>query len=130
MATPVIYANNITVGESDINKFFSVFLSEASATPVTVSYQTFSGTAGGFDVLGQSGLITFAAGETVKTVPFTLINDLTVEAVESFGLQLFSPSANALIGNNLAFATIIDNDAPTGTPVVSINDFVVDEATP
>ena len=32
MATPVIYAKNITVGESDINKSFSVFLSEASAT--------------------------------------------------------------------------------------------------
>ena len=130
MATPVIYAKNITVGESDVNKSFSVFLSEASATPVTVSYQIFSGTAGvNFDVLGQQGAITFAAGETVKTVAFTLINDVTVEAVESFGLQLFSPSANALIGNNLTFATIIDNDAPTGTPVVSISDFVVDEAT-
>ncbi len=130
MATPVIYAKNITVGESDVNKSFTVFLSEASATPVTVSYQTFNGTAvGNLDVLGQSGLITFAAGETVKTVAFTLINDLTAEATENFGLQLFSPSANALIGNNLTFATIIDNDAPTGTPVVTINDFVVDEAT-
>ena len=130
MATPVIYAKNITVGESDVNKSFSVFLSEASATPVTVSYTTFSGTAvGGFDIIGQSGSLTFAAGETFKSVPITLINDLTVEAVESFGLQLFNPSANALIGNNLTFATIIDNDAPTGTPVVTINDFVVDEAT-
>jgi uncharacterized protein (DUF1778 family) len=44
-------------------------------------------------------------------------------------LNLFSPSANAEIGNSVAVATIIDNDAAAGTPVVTINDFVVDEAT-
>jgi hypothetical protein len=38
-------------------------------------------------------------------------------------------SANATIARDTATATIIDNDATAGTPVVTINDFVVDEAT-
>jgi hypothetical protein len=130
MATPVIYAKSITVGESDINKSFSVFLSEPSATPITVSWQLFSNTAtAGTDFLAQSGVLTFNPGITQLTIPFAVVNNSLPEPIENFGLQLFSPSANALIGNNLTFATIIDNDAPTGTPVVSINDFVVDEAT-
>jgi len=37
------------------------------------------------------------------------------------------PSTNAVIGNTVAVATIIDNDAPAGTAVVTINDFFVDE---
>ena len=55
---------------------------------------------------------------------------LTVEATEELHLAVVcNPSANATIARiHSATATIIDNDAPTGVPVVTINDFVVDEA--
>ncbi len=43
-------------------------------------------------------------------------------------MNLSTPSANATIARATATATIIDNDAPSGTPQVSINDLVVDEA--
>ena len=43
-------------------------------------------------------------------------------------MNLSSPSANATIARATATATIIDNDAQSGTPLVSINNFVVDEA--
>ena len=55
-----------------------------------------------------------------------IINDTVVEQKESFLLNLFSPT-NAVIGNSSAVATIIDNDGPSGTPVMSIGDRVVDE---
>jgi hypothetical protein len=65
----------------------------------------------------------------VKTVRVTLANDTAVEPTENFTLYLSGASANATIARDTATATIIDNDATSGTPVVTINDFVVDEAT-
>jgi hypothetical protein len=47
-----------------------------------------------------------------------------VEPTENFTLYLSGASANATIARNTATATIIDNDATAGTPVVTINDFV------
>ncbi|MEF8709213.1 MAG: Calx-beta domain-containing protein [Candidatus Accumulibacter propinquus] len=64
----------------------------------------------------------------VKTVRVTLTNDTAVEPTENFTLYLSGASANATIARDTATATIIDNDATSGTPVVTINDFVVDEA--
>ncbi|MBY0484699.1 Calx-beta domain-containing protein, partial [Nitrosomonas sp.] len=68
-----------------------------------------------------------APGEMVKTVRVSLLGGTTAEAAESFQLVLSSPSANATIVDGSALATIIDNDAPSGTPVASITDAIVDE---
>ena len=43
-------------------------------------------------------------------------------------MNLCLSSANATIARASATATIINNDAQTGTPQFSINDLVVDEA--
>jgi hypothetical protein len=64
-----------------------------------------------------------------QSISVPIIDNATAELPETFQLNLSSPSANAEIGNSVAVATIIDNDATAGTPVVTINDFVVDEAT-
>jgi hypothetical protein len=57
-----------------------------------------------------------------------LVDDAVQEGTEVFTMDLSSPSANATIARSSATATIIDNDAPSGTPQVSISDLVVDEA--
>ncbi|MER2623248.1 MAG: Calx-beta domain-containing protein, partial [Accumulibacter sp.] len=44
------------------------------------------------------------------------------------GLALSAPSANATLARSTAIATIIDNDATAGTPVVRVGDAVIDEA--
>ncbi|MBP6057462.1 MAG: hypothetical protein KA524_03425, partial [Nitrosomonas sp.] len=75
-----------------------------------------------------TGSLMFAPGEMVKTVRVSLLGGTTAEVAENFFLVLSAPSANATIADSFGLATIIDNDAPSGTPVVSINDFVVDEA--
>ena len=117
------------VDETQAYADFIDLLDAPNTGTVKVNYSTYAGTASNYsDFEPLSGDLTFAAGEMIKTVRVTLNNDTTVEAVENFTLYLSAPSANATIADNSATATIIDNDAPTGVPVVTINDFVVDEA--
>ncbi|MDH4560234.1 Calx-beta domain-containing protein [Pseudomonas sp. BN411] len=130
MAIPVIQVRRAVVGELNSEPTqFIVWLSEPSATPITVNWSLLAHTAtGGSDFTAASGTLTFDAGVTELTVPFVVNNDATPEGVETLKLQLSAPSVNALIGDTETTATIIDNDTPTATPRVSISDFVVDEA--
>ena len=112
---------------------FVVSLSAPSAQAVSVYYSSASGSAiqmgltGGPDFAATgSQLLSFAAGETVKTVRVALVDDSVAENVESFYLNLSNPT-NGVIGKSQGTATIIDNDGAAGTPVVSISDAVVDE---
>jgi hypothetical protein len=72
--------------------------------------------------------LTFAPGETVKTVRVQLRDASDPEGTEVFTMDLSAPSANATIARSSATATIIDNDAQSGTPIASIGDLVVDES--
>ncbi|MEF8709211.1 MAG: Calx-beta domain-containing protein [Candidatus Accumulibacter propinquus] len=128
VSTSNISVDDIVVGESQTYADFLVRLDQPNTGTVKVNYQTYAGTANSSDYVGQSGSLTFAAGEMVKTVRVTLTNDTAVEPTENFTLYLSGASANATIARDTATATIIDNDATSGTPVVTINDFVVDEA--
>ena len=124
-----ILVDDVVVGEQDGFAKFMIRLDASASAPVTVNYSTVNSTATGFsDYIPVSGTLTFAAGETVKTVSVQLVDDAVAEGTEVFTMNLSTPSANATIGRSSATATIIDNDAPSGTPQVSINDFVVDEA--
>src|SRR5262249_43552263 len=71
---------------------FSVTLDAASATPVTVSYATTDGTAvAGSDYVAASGTLTFAPGQTNRTILVDTLNDSVAESAESFTLTLSSP---------------------------------------
>ncbi|WP_040410111.1 Calx-beta domain-containing protein, partial [Asticcacaulis sp. AC402] len=80
------------------------------------------------DFVDLLGYLTFSPGETVKTVRIPITNDSLDEINEAFTLELYSPSNNVTLAKNIGTATIIDNDAPSGTPVISVIDFVIDEA--
>ena len=128
MASPVISVRNLLVSESDGVADFAVILSEASASPVIVSYNTGNATAAnGSDFTAASGTLTFAPGTTVQHVLVPIIDNAVAEPTESFFFNLFTPT-NAAIGNTSAVATIVDNDGVSGTPVMSVRDQVVDEA--
>jgi hypothetical protein len=76
---------------------FRVSLSSASATPVSVSYATADGTAGaGSDYVATSGTLTFAPGQTTRTVLVQTLSDTAAEGSETFVLNLTSPSGATL----------------------------------
>ncbi len=128
MTTPIIRVDNVVVGESDGFATFVVTLSAPSTSTVTVSFNDSNVTAAnGSDYTAQSGALSFTPGQTSQTIKVPIINDTVVEQKESFLLNLFSPT-NAVIGNSNAVATIVDNDGPSGTPVMSIGDRMVDES--
>ena len=84
---------------------FAVSLSPASAETVTVAYATADGTAsGGADYTAASGTLTFAPGETAKTVEVAALADEAAESEETFTVAL----------TNAQGATVADGEA-TGT---------------
>ncbi len=119
---PSIRINDVTVTEGDSGTtaaLFTVSLSQAFGQNVSVSWATANGTAvSGGDYQAASGTLTFAAGETSKTISVAVIGDLRVEPTETFQVRL-SNATNATIADNTGVATILDNDV---APTIGISD--------
>ncbi len=76
----------------DASLDFAVTLSRAASGAVSVDYATADGTAtAGEDYTATSGTLTFAAGETAKTVSVAILDDAIDEGKETFGLKLSNP---------------------------------------
>ena len=105
-------------GDSGTSNFtFTVSLSQASALAVQVAYATANGTASaGSDYTAGSGTVSFAAGETSKTVIVAVSGDTTPEADETFFVDLTSP-LNATISDVQGQGTIQNDDT-----TISIDD--------
>ncbi len=97
---PSISVADTTVTEGDsgsVSAAFAVTLSAAASGPVSVHYATSNGTAlSGSDYAATSGVLTFAAGETSKTIPVSVLGDLLDEAAEDFTLTLSDPVSATL----------------------------------
>jgi hypothetical protein len=98
---------------------YTVTLSQASTSPVTVNFATADGTAlvSDKDYQAQSGTLTFAAGQTSQTIQVAVYGDLKYETNETVFVQLTNPSSNAVIGTASGTGTIINDDA---LPALSI----------
>ena len=89
---------------------FVVTLDRAAASTVTVGYATSDGTAtAGSDYTAASGMLTFAAGETEKTVSVAVLDDAHDEGSETLGLTL-SNASGAHIADGSATGTINNTD--------------------
>ena len=92
---------------------FTVTLTPASGQSVTVNYQTANGTAAApADFTAAGGSLTFAPGETTKTVPVAVIGETSVEPDETFSLSLSAPG-NATTGDATGTGTIVNDDLPS-----------------
>jgi sugar lactone lactonase YvrE len=89
---------------------FTVSLSEASTVPVSVDFATASGTASASDFVANSGTITFAPGQTSRTVMVRTSDDLLFEASETFSVNL-SNATGAVIADGQGVGTIQDDDS-------------------
>jgi hypothetical protein len=121
---PDITINDRTLSESTTPQNFTVTLSMTSTQTVTVDYSTANGTAtAGADYTAVNGTLTFAPGETTKTINVPIINDALDELDETYFVNL-SNASNAILIDNQGQGTITDND---NTPTLSINDVSVTE---
>ena len=65
------------------------------------------------DFLGQvfpSGSVSFASGETSKTVTVSVLGDLAVEKTEAFGVKLSAPAIDTIVSNAVALGSIVNDD--------------------
>ncbi|MEP6741910.1 MAG: CHRD domain-containing protein, partial [bacterium] len=73
-----------------------------------------------------AGSLTFAAGETFKTISIPLVDDSYAEGNESFFVTLSNASSGVAIGSPARISvTITDNDATNGTNPIDTPDFFV-----
>ncbi len=121
-------ANDVTVSEGNAgtkSASFTVTLSPAAASTVTVNYATANGTAttADSDYASATGTLTFSAGTTTQPVNVTVNGDTKNEANETFSVNLSTPS-NATIADSQGVGTITNDDP---LPALSINDVSVSE---
>lgn len=112
-APPSVTINDVQQAEGNsfgFNAFvFTVSLTPASGRNVSVTYATATGTAMATDFAGAMGTVSFAAGETAKTVTVQVFADRTLEQNETFFVNL-TGATNANIADNQGQGTIVNDD--------------------
>ena len=89
---------------------FAVSLSRAASGTVTVAWATADGTAtAGEDYTRSGGTLSFAPGETAKTISVPVLDDAIDEGEETFTLRLTNASG-AVIADGEAIGTIENSD--------------------
>ncbi len=98
-------------GDSGTSLFaFTVSLTAASTRTVSVKYATSNGTAtAGSDYTATSGTLSFAPGETSKTITVSVSGDTTAESTETFTLNLTKPSG-ATLADGQGLGTLVNDD--------------------
>ena len=95
----------------DASLDFAVTLNRAAAHEVSVDYATEDDTAtAGADYTATSGTLTFAAGETAKTVSVPVLDDAIDEGKETMRLLLSNPKGAYLRGVHSKAKGVIRND--------------------
>ena len=91
---------------------FTVTLSVEYDQPVTMSFQTVNGTAttSDNDYVTRIGTLTFAPGETTKTITIEVKGYSKREAAEMVYVDLFDLSTNSLFTKNRGIGTILTDD--------------------
>ena len=99
-------------GNKTVQFTFTVTLSAAYDQAVTMSYRTVDGTAttGDNDYIAKTSTLTFAPGETSKTITIEVKSDNRSEADEVFYVDLFGNSGNSLFTRSRGVGTILNDD--------------------
>lgn len=124
---PAISINNVTVTEGNagtVTATFTVSLSQSVGVATTVNFQTANGSAtAGADYAPASGTVTFAAGQSTRTINVTVNSETMFEPNETFNVNL-SGATNATIADAQGVGTITNDDLP---PTISIADVFISE---
>jgi hypothetical protein len=121
------FSSNIySVNETDGTATVTISRNNEQRAPLTVSYTTTNGSAtAGRDYTQTSGTLTYAVGETSKTLTVPILDDRIDEANETINFilaNLNTSGAPAVL--SMTAVKILDDDPP---PTISINDVSVIE---
>ncbi|MFM8599018.1 MAG: Calx-beta domain-containing protein, partial [Mycobacterium sp.] len=119
VSAPTVSISNVSVAEGNSGSTtarFTVSLSKAATSTVTVGYATANGTAtAGQDYTATSGTVSFAPGVISQQISVNVTGDTTVEPDETFTVTLANPTG-ATLATASATGTITNDDT---APVVS-----------
>ena len=119
---PVVSIDDASVDEGDTGSTtleFTVRLDRTAREPARVDWATADGSAtAGTDYRAGTGTLMFAGGDSSKTVTVSVTGDEVDERDETFTVTLSNPSSLAL-GDDTATGTIVDDDDPTVTLVLT-----------
>jgi Bacterial Ig domain/Calx-beta domain len=126
LTPPKIWINDVAQLEGNIGStsfVFTVYLTSASTQTVSVSYATANGTAtaSSGDYVAGSSTVSFAPGQTSRTITVLVVGDTTEEPDETFFVNLWNP-VNATIADSQGQGTIQNDDVGPPPTSVSIAD--------
>ncbi len=126
-AQPTLAANAVTVDEGNAGSKtvqVPVTLSAQSGKIVTVDYATADLTAmQPLDYSPAAGRVTFAPGETTKTIPVTVHGDAEIELSETLLVNLVAPANVTLLSTSVGITLANDDSlvpAPPPPPVLPV----------
>src|SRR5262245_506638 len=116
---PTLSINDVTLPEGNVgttNAVFTVSLSAAPTSPVTVDFSTADGSATVVDndYISASSVLTFPSGSTTpRTISIAVVGDTRTEGIENFFVNLSNPSG-ATIADGQGVGSITDDDQVSG----------------
>lgn len=129
---PTLSVANVSQAEGSTGGYtqmiFTATLSNPSSAEANVTYATANGTADsgyvGADFTSQGGTLTFAAGETTKTISIPIFGDTNVEPDQNFTINFTTPNGLSITTAS-ATGTILNDDADV--PNITIADQSINE---
>lgn len=115
----------VTVDENVVTVTLTATRSIGSDGAVSVDFGTADGTAvAPADYLAAMGTLNWADGDTApKMIQVTIVDDILIEASETFTVTLSNPQGGAALGaNTTATVTIQDNDQVSVVEVPTVDD--------
>ena len=107
---------DVSESSSPLVAAVSVTRSGDTSTAATVDYATSDGSATQKgDYILAVGRLAFAAGETTRSFPVLIVNDVFQESTETFSVTLSNPVGTIIGARSVATVAITDNDASTGS---------------
>jgi probable HAF family extracellular repeat protein len=136
-AMPTVSINNVTQAEGNAGTtafVFTVSLSNASQSTITVDYATAAGTTNpatgsaacgsGTDYVNTSGTLTFVASDTSEQITIQVCGETTVEADETFFVNLSNATNSVLPAGSKGTGTITNDDTDV---TVAVSPSVVED---
>jgi uncharacterized protein YcfL len=117
----LVSVSNASINEGNAGQTstlsFTVSLNNSYSQDVSVEYRTFDVTASSAsDYTSTMGTLTIPAGDTNGIIPVTVIGDDDYESNETLTLRLSNPSSPAILDQDSAIGTLINDDAAPPPP--------------